>query len=105
MSRASIYLKSGLGLDQWSDAIIDGSRNNKIVTIDCSIGISVLEKPTGKVDASLGDVHPFGNPHYWLNPQNGIVMAQNIASGPEKIDQANSAFYSAHFGAVQEGVP
>lgn len=97
VSRAAIYLKAGLGLDQWSDAIIDGSRNNKIVVVDCSNGVSVLEKPTGKVDASLGDVHPFGNPHYWLNPENGIVIAQNILSELQKIDPANSAVYAAHF--------
>ena len=78
VSKASVYLKCGLGLDQWSDAIIDGSRNNKIITVDCSNGISVLEKPTGKVDASLGDVHPFGNPHYWLNPENGIIWLKTF---------------------------
>jgi zinc/manganese transport system substrate-binding protein len=95
VSRASIYLKSGLGLDQWSDAIIDGSRNNKVVTVDCSNGVSVLEKPTGKVDASMGDVHPFGNPHYWLSPENGIIIGQNIATELQKIDPANAAFYFA----------
>ena len=97
VSRAAIYLKCGLGLDQWSDAIIDGSRNNKIIIIDCSNGVSVLEKPTGKVDASMGDVHPFGNPHYWLNPENGIVVGQNITTELQKIDPANAAFYSARF--------
>jgi ABC-type Zn uptake system ZnuABC Zn-binding protein ZnuA len=97
VSRASVYLKCGLGLDQWSDAIIDGSRNDKVTVVDCSNGVSVLEKPTGKVDASLGDVHPFGNPHYWLNPENGIVIGQNIASELQKIDPANAAFYFANF--------
>jgi zinc/manganese transport system substrate-binding protein len=97
VSRASVYLKCGLGLDQWSDAIIDGSRNDKVTVVDCSNGVSVLEKPTGKVDASLGDVHPFGNPHYWLNPENGIIIAQNIMAELQKIDPVNTAFYSAHF--------
>jgi len=97
VSRAAIYLKSGLGLDQWSDAIIDGSRNNKVITVDCSNGISVLEKPAGKVDASMGDVHPFGNPHYWLNPENGIIIGQNIETELAKADPANAAFYSANF--------
>jgi zinc/manganese transport system substrate-binding protein len=113
VSRASIYLKSGLGLDQWSDAIIDGSRNNKVIAVDCSNGVSVLEKPTGKVDASMGDVHPFGNPHYWLDPRNGVIIAQNIALSLEKIDEQNTSFYeknldrfkaetSARFAAWQE---
>jgi zinc/manganese transport system substrate-binding protein len=102
VSRASIYLKSGLGLDQWSDAIIDGSRNNKIVILDCSAGISVLEKPSGKVDASMGDVHPFGNPHYWLNPENGMIVGQNIETELAKIDPANAAFYSANLGRFKK---
>lgn len=97
VARASIYLKCGLGLDQWSDAIIDGSRNNKIITVDCSNGITVLEKPTGKVDASLGDVHPFGNPHYWLNPENGIIIGQNILSGLQKTDPADASQFALRF--------
>jgi zinc/manganese transport system substrate-binding protein len=95
VSSAKIYLKSGLGLDQWSDAIIDGSRNSKLLTVDCSNGVSVLEKPV-KVDASMGDVHPFGNPHYWLNPENGIIMAQNVANALKEVDAANSAVYDAN---------
>jgi zinc/manganese transport system substrate-binding protein len=96
VSRAALYLKSGLGLDQWSDAIIDGSRNNKIVVVDCSIGVKVLEKPV-HVDASMGDVHPFGNPHYWLDPRNGIVIARTIADVLKKIDGGNGAWYDANF--------
>jgi len=97
VARASLYLKCGLALDQWADAIIDGSRNNHLVIIDCSTGIDVLEKPTGKVDASRGDVHPFGNPHYWLNPANGIVIGRNVLEGLRKTDPANTAVYRANF--------
>jgi zinc/manganese transport system substrate-binding protein len=97
VARAALYLKCGLALDQWADAIIDGSRNNHLVIIDCSSGIDVLDKPTGKVDASKGDVHPFGNPHYWLNPSNGIVIGQNVLEGLRKVDPANAAVYLANF--------
>jgi zinc/manganese transport system substrate-binding protein len=92
VSQASIYLKCGLGLDQWSDAIINGSRNNKIEIIDCSNGVAVLEKPT-HVDASMGDVHPFGNPHFWLDPRNGIIAARNIVDALKKVDPANGPLY------------
>jgi zinc/manganese transport system substrate-binding protein len=95
VSKAAIYLKCGLELDQWSNEIIDGSRNNQILIVDCSEGIEVLEKPTGKVDASMGDVHPSGNPHYWLDPQNGIVIAKNIAAGLHKTDPTNTAYYES----------
>src|SRR4051812_48142684 len=53
VSRVDVYLKSGLALDQWADAIIEGSRNNKLEVVDCAAGVDVLEKPSGKVDASM----------------------------------------------------
>lgn len=93
VSRAAIYLKVGLGLDQWAGAIVDGSRNSKLQMVDCSVGVRVLEKPTGKVDASMGDVHPDGNPHYWLDPRNAAAVATNIAAALAKADPKNAALY------------
>ena len=80
VSKATLYLKVGMGLDQWADQVIDGSHNGKLKIVDCSKNINALEKPTGRVDASMGDIHPFGNPHYWLDPRNGGVIALTIAS-------------------------
>jgi zinc/manganese transport system substrate-binding protein len=97
VSRAAMYLKCGLALDQWSDEIIDGSRNDRLVVVDCSNGVPVLQKPTGRVDASLGDVHPEGNPHYWLDPANGIIVANNILAGLKRVDPSNSDYYDANF--------
>jgi zinc/manganese transport system substrate-binding protein len=96
VSRAQVFLKVGLGLDQWADAIIDGSRNDKVLAVDCSQGVNVLEKPAGKVDASMGDVHPNGNPHYWLDPRNGAIVAKNVAEGLARVDPANADEYRAH---------
>jgi zinc/manganese transport system substrate-binding protein len=93
VSRAQVFLKVGLGLDQWADAIVDGSRNPKLMVVDCSAGVRVLEKPAGKVDASMGDVHPFGNPHYWLDPRNGAVVAHTVAEALAQADPANAAAY------------
>jgi len=95
VSRAQIYLKNGLGLDQWADGIIDGSRNTKLKIVDCSRGIAVLDKPTGKVDASMGDIHPDGNPHYWLDPRNGGVVARNVAEALAAADPAHAADFRA----------
>jgi zinc/manganese transport system substrate-binding protein len=61
--------------------------------VDCSQGVHVLEKPTGKVDASMGDVHPDGNPHYWLDPRNGAAVAHNVAEAFAKADAAHAADY------------
>lgn len=90
VSRADLYLKVGLGLDQWAGPIIDGSRNGRLSILDCSTGITPLGKPAGKVDASMGDVHPEGNPHYWLDPRNGAVVARAIAAELGRLDPAGA---------------
>jgi zinc/manganese transport system substrate-binding protein len=105
VSRAQIYLKVGLQLDQWADAIIDGSRNEHVTIVDCSQGVHVLELPTGRVDASMGDVHPNGNPHYWLDPRNGAAVAKNIAEALAKVDSKHAEDYrdrAAKFGKEAE---
>ena len=102
VSRAAIYFKVGLALDQWSDAIIDGSRNSKLLTVDCSSGITALQKPTGKVDASMGDIHPEGNPHYWLDPANGVIIANNVVTALKKADPANSQYYDKNHERFKE---
>ena len=95
VSRARIYLKVGLGLDQWANPIIDGSRNQNLRMVDCSRGVRILEVPSGRVDASMGDVHPGGNPHYWLDPRNGGPIARTIAEALAQVDPAHAADYRA----------
>jgi zinc/manganese transport system substrate-binding protein len=93
VSRADLYLKVGLGLDFWAQPIIDGSRNGKLKIIDCSEGVEVLGKPGGAVNASMGDVHAEGNPHYQLDPADGFIMARNIEAGLINADPANATAY------------
>lgn len=102
VSRAQVYLKVGLGLDPWADAIIQGSRNSAIEVVDCSKGVAVLERPARKVDASMGDVHPDGNPHYWLDPRNSAASARAIAEGLAKVDAAHAAAYRRRAEAFAE---
>jgi zinc/manganese transport system substrate-binding protein len=104
VSRADLYLKVGLGLDTWADGIIDGSRNAKLRVADCSQGIEVLEKPTGPASqlAKLGDVHPNGNPHYWLDPRNGALVAATIARELGALDPAHTAEYEARARAFAD---
>ena len=96
VSRVAIFFKAGLGLDQWADAIIEGSRNNQLKIVDCSVNIDVLEKPTGKVDASLGDVHPQGNPHYWLDPDNGPIIAAHVTEALSQADPSHASLFAAN---------
>lgn len=96
VQKAKLYLKLGLDIDRWAAPIIDGSRNSKLVVVDCSQDIAPMEIPTGKIDASMGDVHPRGNPHYWLDPDNGAVIANTIADALTDADPANAAAYQAN---------
>ena len=83
LRRADILLENGLELDTWADVVVQGANNPNIVRgapgrIDVSRGIQVLEVPSTRVDRSMGDVHPLGNPHYSLDPGMAPVITQNI---------------------------
>ena len=92
LKRADIFLVVGLDLELWAPRIIDGSRNDKLLLVDCSGGIDRLEVPTRQVDRSMGDVHPLGNPHYWLDPTNVGTILETIVEtfsqiAPEHADR------------------
>jgi zinc/manganese transport system substrate-binding protein len=102
LRKADILMKIGLGLEMWAQQLIDGSRNSKLEIVDLSIDISKKEIPTGKVDASQGDIHPYGNPHYWLDPENIKVMAKEIYESLSDKDSENSAFYKKNYEAYSK---
>src|SRR5262249_43065350 len=85
LNRAALLLHVGLELEiGWPPPLILGSRNPRIQpgelgNLDCSRAIPVLDVPTVKVDRSMGDIHPQGNPHYWLPPGNAKLIAREIA--------------------------
>src|SRR2546425_6940380 len=86
LRRADLFFENGLELDAWSDVAVQGANNPKIVRgapgrIDVSSGVLVLETPTARVDRSMGDVHPLGNPHYSLDPGLAPIVTQNIVDG------------------------
>ena len=62
------------------------------------IGIGLLQVPTS-ANRGEGDIHIFGNPHYWLDPLNGKVIARNIANGLERIDPSNKSTYENNLQA------
>jgi zinc/manganese transport system substrate-binding protein len=68
----------------WLPPLIQQSRNAKIQPgsdgyVDASQGAEILEVPTGQVTRAMGDVHPLGNPHYWMDPENGKRIAKELA--------------------------
>jgi zinc/manganese transport system substrate-binding protein len=78
LRNADIFFRVGMGLEMWSNQLIDGSRNSNLKVIDLASDIDKKEVPSFKPDASYGDVHPYGNPHYWLDPKNAKIMAKEI---------------------------
>ena len=84
LRRADLLMENGLELDSWAEVAVQGANNPNIVRgapgrVDVSHGIQVLEVPSTRVDRSMGDVHPLGNPHYSLDPGMAPIITQNIA--------------------------
>jgi len=90
LRRADAVVENGLDLDAWADVAIEGSNNPNIVRggrgrIEISRGIEVLDVPTTRVDRSMGDVHPRGNPHFSLDPGLAGTITQTIVDGLARI--------------------
>lgn len=97
IKKADILFKIGMDLELWVNQLIDGSRNENLKVVDLSSEIQKKEIPNFKTDASHGDVHPFGNPHYWLDPENAKVMAKEICEALSAADNQNSAIYKKNY--------
>lgn len=97
LRNADLVFKIGLGLELWLQQLIDGSRNNKLQLIDLSENIEKKEIPSGKIDASQGDIHPFGNPHYWLDPENVKIMADEILHALSDQSPKDSEYFKKNF--------
>ena len=107
LSRADLLIVAGLELEiGYLPPLVDQSRNDKIRPgapgyLDASAGCDILERPTGVVTRAMGDVHPFGNPHYWLDPDNGRVIARAIAAKLSQLDPAGAADYQANLATFE----
>ncbi|MFZ2324699.1 MAG: metal ABC transporter substrate-binding protein [Ignavibacteriaceae bacterium] len=97
LRKADLLFKIGMGLEMWATQLIDGSRNNNLQIIDLSNEINKKEVPSFKPDASYGDVHPYGNPHYWLDPENIKIMAKEIYENLAGKDNNNADFYKKNY--------
>ncbi len=103
--KADLWIRVGLELEiGYEGLILQGSRNPRIQIntpghLDASEGILKLELPTGKVDRSMGDVHPMGNPHYWLDPYNGKIIAKNICQRLKQLDPEHTEDYDRNLAA------
>lgn len=86
LSRADVFIRTGMDEDLWSLPLVEGARNPKILPgnpnhIQANLGVEIVEIPTGRVDRSLGDIHVFGNPYFWMDPENIPQVTANILEG------------------------
>jgi zinc/manganese transport system substrate-binding protein len=102
LNKADVLLEGGAELETgWLPPLIANARNKKILPgqpgrVVLSRDINLLEVPDAPVDRSMGDVHVAGNPHYWLDPLNGKIIAEQVAQAFQRLDPANAADYQAN---------
>jgi zinc/manganese transport system substrate-binding protein len=107
LNRADLLVRIGLDYEEtWLPPLVEESRNPKIRRggvgdVDTSIGIPLLEIPQGRVTREQGEVHIFGNPHYWLDPENMKIIARNIAEGLKRVDPANADEYERNLRRLE----
>ncbi|MCH7664663.1 MAG: zinc ABC transporter substrate-binding protein [Acidobacteria bacterium] len=104
LQRADLFVLVGMDLERgWAPNLLMNSRNAKIQRggagyVDASEGVDKLQIPVA-ADRTMGDIHPYGNPHYWLDPANGRIIAANIAAGLIRVDPAHAQEYEANLRA------
>jgi ABC-type Zn uptake system ZnuABC Zn-binding protein ZnuA len=104
---ADLLIVAGLELELgYLPPLLDQARNEKIRPtgagyLDASVGCEILEKPTAAVTRAMGDVHPYGNPHFWLDPRNGRVVARAIAAKLTALDPAGGDVFQKNLAAFE----
>src|SRR6185436_4615951 len=102
LRNADVWAFVGLDLEiGWMPLLLQGARNPKLDPgkpgyVDASRVISVLDIGRGNIDRSQGDVHPLGNPHYWLDPENGRRIAKLFQETFTTLDPTNASVYNAN---------
>jgi zinc/manganese transport system substrate-binding protein len=99
LQKADVLVAVGRELEiGWLPPLIQQSRNAKIQVgaagyLDASLGATILEIPSGNITRAMGDVHPLGNPHYWMDPENGKRIAKEIADKLSELRSGDTAFF------------
>ena len=103
LRQADLLISVGLELEiGWLPPLITQCGNARVQVgapgyLDASQFAEILEKPTGQITRAMGDVHPLGNPHYWLDPDNGRRVAKGIAAKLGELDPQDSTYFQQRF--------
>lgn len=98
VKRADLFIHAGLDLELWRWPLLDAAGNRDVMTgaareLDLSRGIALLEVPDRAVSRAEGDIHLYGNPHYWLSPDNAAIMAKAICEKLSEFDPPHRDSY------------
>jgi ABC-type Zn uptake system ZnuABC Zn-binding protein ZnuA len=99
---AQVLVRAGMDLDMWADSLINAARNGNVEKgargyVDASAMIRKLEVPNGQITGASGDIHVYGNPHYWFDPGDAKVVAYEIDHGLRTVDPKNARVYDSNY--------
>jgi zinc/manganese transport system substrate-binding protein len=109
LQKADLFVEVGRDLEVgWAPGLLNGARNPRILPaapgfVDASSQVNVIEVPSS-VSRAQGDVHPFGNPHFWLDPANGIPIARAIRDGLVRVSPADAALFNTRCADFEKRV-
>ena len=107
LSRADVFVTVGLDLEAgWVPSLLNSARNGDILKgspgyIDASVNVPLLEVPVS-TSREQGDIHVFGNPHYWTDPTNGKVIARNLYDAFSRLRPEAEPYFSANLAAFEK---
>lgn len=109
LARADVFVTVGLDLETgWVPPLLGSSRNSDIMPggagyVDASMGVPLLQVPSS-VSRDQGDIHVYGNPHYWLDPVRGKIIARNIFGALVRIQPENRADFQANLDRFDQRI-
>ena len=97
ISRADLFVTTGLDLEVWVPGLLDRANNARVLEgapghVVAHSGIRLLDVPETASRAG-GDIHVYGNPHVHTDPVNAAQIARNILAGLRRVDPDNAAEY------------
>jgi zinc/manganese transport system substrate-binding protein len=106
LGRSDFFVHMGLDLELWRGPLVEAAVNPRLFPggageIDASTGVPLLEVPTRALSRAEGDIHLFGNPHYWLDPTNAAIVARHISERLSEYSPADAEYFMRRFEALK----
>ena len=107
VKKANLFVYTGVDLEVWSDPLLVAAANPDVRAggkghLRLSAGIHMLEVPDAGVTRAEGDIHAYGNPHFWHSPENVGQMVKIIAAKLTELDPDHAEDYAANLKRFQE---